>query len=145
MWRCAGELAFGAAAGAWAGCLLVHCLRGGIGGVFGERVGGSCRGRGWRICRIGEGWVGIVVVGVRIGAVAVAALAVEACRSAVGSSAAVAFVFGAYQFVVEPFAFARKDSESRSEGTSACSAVAVCWLEAYSPVVAAAPVLAVVH
>ena len=82
--------------------------------------------------------------------VAVAAFAVEACQSAVMQSAVVAvvaaFVAGAYLSVVEPFVFARTDFESQLERTSACSAAAaVCWLEAYSSVVTAAPALVAVH
>lgn len=82
--------------------------------------------------------------------VAVAAFAVEACQSAVVQSAVVAaaaaaFVAEACLSVVEPFAFARTDSELQPERMSGCSAAAVCWLEAYSSVVAAAPVLVAVH
>ena len=130
------------------GCLLVRCLRGGIAGGVGERVGGSCRGRGWRICPIGEDWAGTVVEVAVVERIA-AAVAVEACQSAAVRSAVVAvvaaFVAGAYQSVVEPFVFARTDSESQPERTYACSAAAVCWLEAYSSVVTAAPVLVAVH
>ena len=73
----------------------------------------------------------------------------EACQSAVVQSAVVAAVAasvaGAYQSAVEPIVFARTDSESLPERMSACSAAAVCWLEAYSSVVTAAPVLVAVH
>jgi hypothetical protein len=65
LWRCAGV-----AAARWG-----RCLRGGIGEDAGARAGGSCRGRGWRICRIGEGQVGRFVVGGRIAAAAAAAAA----------------------------------------------------------------------
>ena len=115
------------------------------------RVEGSCRGREWRICLIGEGWAGIVVVAAVVEAriVAVAAFAVEACQSAAVRSAVVAavaaFVAGAYLSVVEPFVFARTDSESQPGRMSARSAAAVCSLAAYGSVVAAAPVLVVVH
>ena len=115
------------------------------------RVEGSCRGREWRICLIGEGWAGIVVVAAVVAAriVAVAAFAVEACQSAVMQSAVVAvvaaFVAEAYLSVVEPFVFARTDSELQPERKSGCSAAAVCWLEACSSVVAAAPALVAVH
>ena len=81
--------------------------------------------------------------------VAVAAFAVEACQSAAVRSAvaaaAAAFVAEAYLSVVEPFAFARTDSELQPERMSASSAAAVCWLEACSSVVAAAPALVAVH
>ena len=134
-----------------AGCLWVRYPRGGIVGVFVERVGGSCRGRGWRICLIVEDWAGTVVVVaavVEARIVAVAAFAVEACQSAAVRSAvaaaAAAFVAEAYRSVVEPFVFARTDSESQPERTSAYS-VAVCWLEACSSAAAAAPALAAVY
>ena len=81
--------------------------------------------------------------------VAVAAFAVEACQSAAVQSAVVAAVAasvaGAYQSAVEPIVFARTDSESLPERMSACSAAAVCWLEACSSAAAAAPALAAVH
>lgn len=79
---------------------------------------------------------------------AVAGLAAEACQSAAVQSAAVAaaaaFVAEACLSVVEPFVFARTDSESQPERTSAYS-VAVCWLEACSSAAAAAPALAAVY
>lgn len=116
-----------------------------IEGVSVGRVADSCRGRGWRICLIGEDWAGIVVavaVAVEERIAAVAAFAVEACQSAVVQSAVVA---EAYLSVVEPIVFARTDSESLRERMSECSAAAMCWLEACSSAVAAAPALAVVH
>lgn len=80
---------------------------------------------------------------------AVAGLAAEACQSAAVQSAAVAaaaaFVAEACLSVVEPFVFARTGSESQPERMSACSAAAVCWLEACSSVAAAAPALAAVY
>lgn len=100
-------------------------------------AGGSCRGRGWRICLIGEDWAGTVVA---------ARIVAEACQSvAVQSAVVAAFVAEAYRSVVEPFVFARTGSESQPERMSACSAAAVCWLEACSSVAAAAPALAAVH
>ena len=112
------------------------------------RVEGSCRGREWRFCLIGEDWVGIAVA-VAVAAQIVAVAALEACRSAAVRSAVVAavaaFVAGAYLSVVEPFVFARTDSESQPGRMSARSAAAVCSLAAYGSVVAAAPVLVVVH
>ena len=56
-----------------------------------------------------------------------------------------AFVVGAYQSVVEPFVFARKDFESQPGRKSACSAAALYWLEACSSAAAAAPALAAVY
>lgn len=114
-----------------------------IEGVSVGRVADSCRGRGWRICLIGEDWAGIVVaVAVEERIAAVAAFAVEACQSAVVQSAVVA---EAYLSVVEPVVFARTDSESLPERMSECSAAAMCWLEACSSAVAAGPALAAVH
>ena len=70
-----------------------------------------------------------VAVAVAVRIVAVAAFAVEACQSAAVRSdvvaVAAAFVAGAYQSVVEPFVFAKKDSESQPGRTSACFAAVV--------------------
>lgn len=56
-----------------------------------------------------------------------------------------AVVAEAYLSVVEPVVFARTDSESLPERMFGYSAAAMCWLEACSSAVAAAPALAVVH
>ena len=96
--------------------------------VAGERVEGSCRGRGWRICRIGARWVGIVVV------VAAAAAGIGACQSveepfavaaAVVASVA-AFAAEAFQSAAHPSVFARMDFVWRFVGSSDCSVAAAC-------------------
>lgn len=97
-----------------------------------------------------EDWAGtVVVVAVAARIVAVAAFAEEAClfaavRSAAVVAAVAAFVAEAYRSVVEPIVFARTDSELQP-GRKSADSVAVCWLEACSSAVAAAPALAVVH
>jgi len=156
LWRCVGELAFVAAAVV---ARRERCLRGEIEAVAGERVEGSCRGRGWRICRIGARWVGIVVVAVQTAAVVVAAVAVAAAAgigayqsveepSAAAVAAVVvvasvaAFAAEAYRSAAEPSVSARMDFVLHSVGSSECSVAAACSLAAGSSALVAEQALA---
>ena len=105
------------------------------------RVVGSCIGRGWRICRIGARWVGIVVVVVVVVAVRTAVVVVAAAAAGIGACQSVeepfavaaavvasvaAFAAEAFQSAAHPSVFARMDFVWRFVGSSDCSVAAAC-------------------